>query len=309
MSNRANYYDIEQLCQNYFNKLGTIFHLCTPENHAIVFRSSDDFMKGMTLIGLAAKASKGIRILTFELMSNHIHIIIVGSPIDIEAFFTCYKKLLEKCLYTNENGPDLKRFTMNLHKIESLENLRNAIAYVNRNGSMVDRNVCPYTYPWGANKYFFNTEAKARYRVGSSPITLRDRRQISKSHKYDDVTDLYLVDGYACPLSFCHIEEAEMVFRDTRHYFTKVSRHIESYDEIAKMLGEQLYYTDDDLYSILSTRSARTYDGRKPTLLQKDEKIEMAKWLRGKYNADIKQIGRLLKIDMAILKALFSSSE
>lgn len=308
MTNRANYYDIEKLCQHYFDKFGVAYHLCTPENHHIIFRNSKDFKRGMTLVGIAAKACKKIQVFTFELMSNHLHMILIGSPEDIKEFFECLKKLLEKCLYLDGSRPDLKGLNMQLHQINTLENLRNAIAYANRNGSVVDRHVSPYTYPWGANMYFFNTEANRRFNEQKRRITVREKRGLTRSHKYDDIEDLYMVDGYVCPLSFCCITDAENLFRDARHYFTKVSRHIESYDEIAKMIGEQIYYTDDDLYSIVCTWAMRKYDCKIPSQLQREQKIEAAKMIRREFNADIRKISRILKMDMVVLTALFGNS-
>ena len=83
---------------------------------------------------------------------------------------------------------------------------------------------------------------------------------------------------------------------------------MKSYDEIAKMIGEQIYYTDDDLYSIVCSWAAKKYDCKVPAQLQKDQKLEIARMLRWEYNADIKKIGRLLKIDMAVLTALFGNA-
>ena len=66
------------------------------------------------------------------------------------------------------------------------------------------------------------------------------------------------------------------MFRDARHYFTKVSRHIESYDEIAKLIGEQIYYTDDDLFSIACALSLQKFNCRIPSQLSGKEKINLA---------------------------------
>lgn len=306
--NRATFYDIENLCQHYFEKFGCIYHLCTPENHPIVFHNDSEFKIGMNLIGITARAHPEIQILTFELMNNHMHQIIAGEREAIIEFFECLRKLMGKCLSQDNNPVDLNRFMMQLHEIKTLENLRNAIAYVNRNGSVVDRHVCPYTYPWGANRYFFNKEAKARYMVQRRKVSTRHARELTQSRKYDDIKDLYMVDDYMCPLSFCAITDAESLFRDARHYFIKVSRHIESYDEIARLIGEQVYYTDDDLFAIACTLSSKRYDCKIPSQLQKNEKIELAKHLNREYNAGVKQIQRMLKMDMSILTAIFGSS-
>ena len=301
---RAGFYDRENLCQYYFDKLGCIYHLCTPENHPLIFRNDDEFKIGMNLLGIAAKSHPGIRILTFELMSNHLHQITTGRKEDIESFFTSLKRLISRCLPES----DLSGFNMYLHEIKTLENLRNAIAYTNRNGSIIDPDVCPYTNRWGANRYYFNPEAKARYEVQKQKATTRQIRNLAQSRKYDEIKDLYIVDGYISPMSFCAIYEGESLFRDARHYFTKVSRHIESYDEIATMIGEQIYYTDDDLFSAACTIAAKQYECRIPSQLPRNQKIELAKILHTKYNAGIKQLQRMLKIEQDILTALFGKS-
>ena len=305
MNCRANFYDIENLCQHYFNKYDEVYHLCTPENHPIIFHNSEEFKIGMSILGLVASYNKDVKIITFELMNNHAHIIATGTIESITNLFNGYKKLLTKCLNHNEHAPDLDKFNMHLHRINSLENMRNAIAYVNRNGSVVDRHVCPYSYPWGANKYFFNPEAKRRYEEQRRKITTREKREMAQSHKFDNSDRLYILDGYICPLSFCAISDGENLFRDTRHYFSKISRHIESYDEIAKLIGEQIYYTDDDLFSVLCTLSHKQYNCKIPSQLKREEKNTMAKLLHKEYNANVKQLQRMLKIDIAVLTALF----
>lgn len=301
---RTGFYDRENLCQYYFDKLGCIYHLCTPENHPLIFRCDDEFKIGMNLLGIATKAHPRVRIMTFELMSNHIHQITIGRREDIESFFTSLKRLISRCLPEAE----LSGFNMHLHEIKTLENLRNAIAYTNRNGSIIDPDVCPYTYQWGANRYYFNPEAKARYEGLKRKATTRQIREFSQSRKYDEIKDLYIVDGYISPMSFCAIDEGESLFRDARHYFTKVSRHIESYDEIARMIGEQIYYTDDDLFSVACTIAAKQYDCKIPSQLPRNQKIELAKVLHTQYNARTKQLQRMLKIEQDILTALFGKS-
>ena len=308
MNSRAAFYDREALCQHYFEKLGKVYHLCTPENHPIIFRNTDEFARGMSLLAIAQRTICEVNIITFELMNNHLHLIVVGDSSEIALMFECYRKLLQKCLYLSGGTPDLKGFIMHLHEITSLENLRNAIAYANRNGAVVDRDVCPYTYPWGANRFFFNPEAKARYESQKSKMSCRDKRAITRSHKYDNIDDLYLLDGYVSPLSFCLISEGEKLFRDARHYFTKVSRHIECYDEIAKMIGEQIYYTDDDLFSIACALSLQKFNCRIPSQLSGKEKIDLAKILNREYNAGIKQLQRMLKIDQSLLISIFGNT-
>ena len=301
MRGGLSYYDRENLCLESYLKLQRVFHGCTPENFPLIFESQDDFEVGMTVFAVCGHRHAGkLKFLTFELMTNHVHIVVAGNPDDIHDFFNEFKNILERKLNKNLDGLNLT-----LHLVKDLENLRNVIAYANRNGSVVDENVCPHTYPWGANRFYFNEEAKQRYHSSGRKMTSCKIRAVTRSRQYDDLKDVYEVDGYASPLSFCAISEGEELFRNARHYFSKVSRHIESYDEIAKMIGESIYYTDDDLFQIVCTLSKKNYDCNTPAQLPYKAKIEIAKIIRSEYNASNKQIQRMLKIDQSVLTALF----
>ena len=70
-----------------FQELGQCWHLYTPEQFEIIFATEDDFMAGMTLMAICSKAFPDIRILTFELMSNHVHATLAGLRERILAFF------------------------------------------------------------------------------------------------------------------------------------------------------------------------------------------------------------------------------
>ena len=173
------YVEKERACQVTFEKNGPFWHVYTDGTlMEDIFCSAEDFNLGITLLAVCAVINCKVELVTFELMNNHAHIIATGTIESITNLFNGYKKLLTKCLNHNEHAPDLDKFNMHLHRINSLENMRNAIAYVNRNGSVVDRHVCPYSYPWGANKYFFNPEAKRRYEEQRRKITTREKRKM-----------------------------------------------------------------------------------------------------------------------------------
>lgn len=300
MKGKLSFRERESLCLSYYSQSGPVYHACTSENYPLVFRSDSDFKIGMDLFAVCAFRNRQLRILAFELMTNHIHIVIIGLAEDIERFFSEYKKLLARAL-----GVSLEGFCLKLHQISDLENLRNVIAYVNRNGAMVDEDVTVYSYQWGTNRFYFNDEAKLRFKVSARQLKSCDIREITHSRKYDEVKDVMAVDGYASPLSFCYISLGEDMFRSARHYFTKVSRHVESYEQIAKLIGESVYYTDDDLFQIVCSLSRNSYGCNSPTLLPHKEKVELAKTLRTEYNANNKQIQRMLKLDQSVLTALF----
>lgn len=114
-----------------------------------------------------------------------------------------------------------------------------------------------------------------------------------------------IVDGYFSPMNYCRLDIGEGVFRDARHYFHKLSKEIESYRDIAAMMGDAIFYTDDELNDVVYRICKEQYNGQKATLLGKDEKLSLAKVLHFGYNADNAKIARLLKLPIEVLAALF----
>ena len=298
----SNFYNQESVCEQIFQSLGTTYHVCTPENHPIIFNSKAAMQSGMTVTAICARKFDTLKFITFELMNNHMHFAVAGPKDVLIEFFTYLKPSL--CRAIPELDGQLSNLRFSFHEINSLENLRNVIAYINRSGAMVDSNHSPFSYPWGANRFFFNPEAQFRFETQKIRLTLRECRNITHSRKFDDIADVYIVDGYASPMSFCDIKLGERLFRNARHHFHKISRHIESYDQIARTIGENVCYTDEDLFSAACSLSKKNYDVLYPSLLNSSQKMELAQTLHHNYNAGIKQLQRMLKVEQSVLTAL-----
>ena len=308
MNTGLSFHEKESVCQKKFNDIRNIYHACTPENHPLILTTDQDFKTAMTLLGICVHKHKLLRLLTFALMSNHLHLVVIGYEGDLMDMFEDFKKLLHKCILNDHTCTQLINFNLSLHTVNDLDNLRNVIAYVNRNGSVINENYSPFSYPWGANRFYFNQEAASRHQTQKRQLRVLECRKISRSRKYDDVGNLFFVDDYISPMSFCYIELGEQLFRNARQYFFKISRNIESYEQIARLIGENLFYSDSDLFQIACTLSQKEFSCKTPHLLAREEKIKLAKTLHHEYNAGLKQIQRMLKIDQYTLKAIFGST-
>ena len=300
-----NYYEKENWINARFMNAGETYHLCSPENFDIIFVTEDDFKAGMSLMGLCAKLYPEVKIFTFELMSNHVHILTAGEEKRSLCFFDEYKKALERHFKDSNRVIHWKDFTCNSIRVDTVENFRNVTAYINRNGFVVHPDSTPFSYEWGANRFFFNPEAKSRHRSNWTSMTQKARQSISRSRKFDFVEGLYVIDGYVSPLCFCDIERGEAIFRDARQYFNKISKNIESMKDVAASIGESVYYTDDDLFNITVKLSQDQFGETRPSFLDKDAKLRLARTLHYDFNASNKQIQRILHLDGYIVNGLF----
>ena len=180
-----------------FQELGQCWHLYTPEQFEIIFATEDDFKAGMTLMAICSKAFPDVRILTFELMSNHLHATLAGLRERILAFFRMYGKHLSGYLHGIGRPVDLSSWECQLREITDLNDLRTVIVYNNRNGYLVNPSVTPFSYPWGANRFFFNPELRGFHDSSSIKLTVKEIRRIFKTRSLDMYAGLKPLSGYS----------------------------------------------------------------------------------------------------------------
>jgi len=305
MNSKYSFNELETICLVNFGDGKNIYHVCTGEDNPIVFADTQDFMIGMTCLGLCAKVYSNITIIAFQLMSNHFHFLIKSDEEEIKDMLALYFRTLKKALASNGKTTKLSADDCRFFLVDGLDNMRNVITYINRNGYVVSDLYTPLSYPWGTSMYYYSNFVEWMYNEVRKPLGGRERRDLTHSKVFDSVTDLYMVRGYACPLSFCSISYGESMFRNARHYFYKLSKNIESAADISKTIGERIFYTDDELYSIVVDECKKNYTCNKPSLLSPPNKIEMAKKLHYDYNSTNKQIQRILKLDSSVVNALF----
>lgn len=298
-------YRLDDECQLRFNRLGTCFHLCTREDSPIIFHNEEEFRAAMNIVALVVALFPDISVLTFEIMSNHFHFVLAGGEGRIREWYQKLTHFLKSHPKLEKSKDIIMSLEFKLFPIRDLEYARNSIAYVNRNGFIVDYGSTPYSYPWGTNRFFFNSEAKLRHDAEKKPATMRWKREMFHSNLADNIPGFFHVDEYVSPLFFCKVEIAESLFRNAQHYFSKIARSIESSAPIAKETGESIYYLDSELYSIIAMKCSKEYGCKVPSLIAPEAKIAMAKTMRFEYNASVKQIARILKIDIATIRSLF----
>lgn len=298
------FYDNESLCQYSFERLGPCWHVWTNENFETLFRNDEDFKAAMALFAMSCMLFPGLKILTFELMNNHLHIAVAGREEEIRELFECFKRMLRT--YFRKEGVlvNLKDFQCNLRLLESLSDCRNTIIYINRNGYVARSDHSPITYPWGANSCFFNSVSFYVYKTADKRMKCRDRMALAHTHQVDSLKNVIMVEDVVTPWCFCSIRDAESMFRGPAHYFYSLSKNIEANKQIASEIGENVYYTDDELFGVVTSLASRKYSTQ-VRFLSRDAKIEMAKTMHYEYNASNKQVARLLKLDVSVVGCLF----
>ncbi len=283
------------------------WHLCTNgEIQADIFLSDDDFKSGMNVVALSLldirESGCEVTLYAFALMNNHLHELVYGSYNDCFEYFRCQKNRISRLFSTRVS---FINFKCELIAVEDQNSLQNEICYIHRNGYLVNSGMVPYSYRWSTAPYYFNEILKVSPLKGFRELTFRQKRLLTHSVVSDRYDELKLADGYISPLSFCAIVQGESLFRNAHQYFHKLSRSYEAYSLIAKRLGEIVFLTDEDLYSVLCNKCKTIYNIESPRLLNPRQRLEMAKLLRKDFNSTNAQLKRMLNLSTYILQELF----
>lgn len=304
-----NYFNNETKCELAFNVGGPYYHLYSSGiDCPVIFRTDEDYKLACNMIPLCLIQFPRLSMITFQIMSNHVHMIIEGEESECIQFFNVYKKRL-KYLYAHKQRPEVSSFTLfnpSIVPISDLRQMREEIVYVNRNGYLVDSNVLPHNYLWGSGYLMFNSimNDESIY-IKCTELPARERRSLFHIRDYNILNNVLIFRDMISPLSFCSPQRAESFFRNAHHYFNMLSKNYEAYSEVSKRIGEQVCVTDDELYYISRSLSQQNYGISNCLLLSPNQKIELSKKLYYDYYANKKQISRFFKIEKKILDELF----
>lgn len=299
----SNYRDLEAYCESRFLHGGPYWHIYTPGVETpVLFGVKEDYVFMMNLICQSAVATDGMEIIAFEVMSNHLHIVVSGEELFARRFFAFLDKRLKRCAKSLTCKEIPSSFEARYKEIDSLQSLRNTIVYVNRNGFVTDRNYTPFTYPWGTGKYYFNG---AGFGGVNTNLNVNEMRRMFRG-RAAIFPDTYQVnDGYIIPSSYCNLELGMSLFRDAHHYFFMVSKTVEAYGELASELSDVEYLTDMELVSQMVKLLKGDYNVTSLRDLGKAQRYDLARQLRFKFRSSNEQIRRVLNLTSAEVNTIF----
>lgn len=296
----------ERECERIFEKSGPFWHLYTDGRVMEDFLcTEEDFKIAMTALAVAAVLFKKVRIITFELMSNHIHMILNGEAEDCLELFERFKARLRRILKTNGRIINWDAFKADILPIETLNALRNEIIYANRNAFVANPQFTPFNYPWGGGCAFFQPYFNRLPANSLRELGFNKARELTHFREIRLIEDLKFFGDIVFIPSFCRTDIGESMFRDARSYFNSLTRNAEAFSQIAQRLKDAVFLTDEEMYAAATMYAEKTYGNRQLSLLNPEQKIQMSKELHFKYNASNQQIRRLLKLDIGILNELF----
>ena len=299
------YAERERACEEAFDANGPFWHVYTDGGTMVdIFSSEEDKKEGMIALAVCAVLFDKAEIVTFELMNNHVHLIMMGGEEECMEFFLMFKKRLKRWCQRVGKAVDWDQFNAQLIEIETLRSLRNEIIYVNRNAYVANRNYHPFSYRWGGGWAYFSPVIDLLPVLSGMEMGGRKVRNLTHYRDVEDIARLRFCDEIPFIPSFCRIDVGQSMFQDARSYFHALTRNVEAQSQIAERLKDSVYLTDDEMFVVAARCAEETY-ASKLKMLTASQKIELARKLHYDYNAPNNQLRRVLNLELAVLNELF----
>ena len=258
----------------------------------IWFRDDEDFKMGMNLVAVLAVALS-VDVLSFILMSNHVHFVLCCSYEKAHQFIEEYKKRYSQ--YVNKKygiKELLRRVHVTIEPIAAVdESMEWVIAYTQMNSVAAGICLSPTGYPWGTGDAFFKTKPVKGRKLG----TFSERARIALLHSTQPMPPHFLVvdDGYILPESYVKVEMVESIFRTPKrmNFFlqnsSKAKRRISANEASAPAFSDQL------VLSAIPNLCQSLFRKSSMTGLTQDELAELFKQLRYRFSSNTNQLARV----------------
>ena len=267
------------------------FHVCTKGlEDDIIFRNDSDFIAGMNFVPISLLGLQ-IRILAFTLMSNHFHFLIYGTRAEAVAFIEMYKNMIGRYVRNTYGTPEiLRRIKTGVYQIgDSLEELKQKLAYILNNPVAAGVNVFPLMYEWGSGRYYFVHRELRDAPVLLSSMTIREQTKMFHSNKQLP-QDYKLRSGYIDPACYVDYQMVENLFArasSLNYYLNKAYRR-----------DSTMVLSDGILINVVGEILDKQYGGLKPMELPKQSFEVLVRDLNRRFNASPKQMARVLKVQV-----------
>lgn len=302
----STYSEREILCEMEFETCRPFWHLYTDgtrmEN---IFKDEEEMRLALISLAVSSCLFGKVEIITFELMSNHIHLILRGERDDCLKLFTAFKDRLRRLYHKLGLLVDWSRFSADILPVETLRALRNEIVYVHRNAFVADPRYTPCTYPWGGGLMYFSGFAKAIPTLSISEIGFNKARQLTHCREVGQISKLRFIGDKVFIPSFCRVDIGERMFQDARSYFNMLTRKAEAFSEVASRLKDMVFLTDDEMYAVAVQNAEQSFGNKRLQTLSPGQRIELARLLFLKFNASKSQLRRILRLENRLLDELF----
>lgn len=271
------------------------FHLVTTDHLSdnVLFRDDADFRAAMNFIAITSFVLN-VPVLSFILMSNHVHFVLACSNDQSIAFINHFK-MLYSFYYRKKYGIGefLRKHPVDIRELSIKdESLQRGIAYVQMNCVAANITPHPSLYPWGTGASFFNLTKP--YTTYLSSYSERQKRALFHSHVR--LPDEYVIgnEGFILPQSYVAVTFVEKLYQNPKRYTWFLNSSSKSKLHLEKNAAPS--FRDQVLISAVQDLSMSLFRAQSIKSLSADNLAELIRQIQRRFSADANQISRVINL-------------
>ncbi len=259
------------------------YHLSTDGRwEGSLFYTKEQYAYGMCLIGILTLLFD-IRIYSFTLMSNHVHIILSGTGSACLDAFDYLRRKISARLVKDGYPPLPEDYWFKLVPVDDPEQMKRDFIYVDRNP--YEKHICvPGGYPWGTGYLHYSFVGDML--IGDRAGTLSGReleRRTGTRMSFPEHWQFHPQYGLL-PASFIDNSLFTKLFRVPKEYLTNLVKDYESAVQVARSLDESPEYSEEETRDIVETLLQKYYANSSLSKLSPDKKGRLAVILKKEYD-------------------------
>ena len=288
-----------------FGEAAGFFHVCTDGGVLPwMFQDDKDFINGVNRIGVCSFLAD-VKVISFVLMDNHVHFVLLGAMPSCKEFITRYKHLTGKYIYSRYSiKGHIRGVSARIIPIADNDNLKAVISYIDRNPAVAGYKSLPVEYPWGSARYVFRENPEAGKENGLSIGTMPLRQRARLLGTRVKLPEYWQVDGNGMIYPPCFLAGGiiETIFKSPTGYVYHLAKKMEGEIDAVICSGNRSFIPDKELRTVVTQLAADMFGNSDIRILTLSSRLIIARKLRYEYASTHKQISRMLHLDVEMLK-------
>lgn len=280
------------------------YHLSTDGwKEGRLFHNKGQYAYGMIVLGLLTLLFE-VKIYSFSLMPNHVHIILSGTGGAILKAFDHIRKKISARQIKDGFPPIPEDYWFKLVPIEDEEQMRRNFIYVDRNPH--EKQICvPAGYPWGSNSLHFSLYGTLIKGRRADTFSKRELIKLARTEKPIPSDWEFHPELGLLPASFVDNRLFYKLFKSPKEYESRLVKDYEAFVQVARTLEEELDYSSEDYTVIVNQQLG----GRRLYQLSPDEKGRLVVQLANRYDMNAEQIAPALKMSLHLVQQFLHAKD
>ena len=279
--------------------LKNCYHLCTAAlKDKLLCYDEADYTAIWNALAVCVLMSE-VKLFCLCIMSNHIHILLSGTPAEIARYFGVFKQKAGMYLKERYNCNTARLLSYELFPVPDRKAFCQEVAYILRNPYKAGMS-SPFSYRWSTYNIYFNPYPKSGKSKTEYPIKVL-RKMLRTRYSLPD--SIKIVDGILAPSCFVDVPFVERMFEDSSVMFFNLIKNWTIEDAVNASHGQSVPdpYSDEEVFMGIKKICQELFLVSSPDRLDKRALARLVRQVRTRFGCPKSQLMRLLPIDDYLL--------